>query len=50
MLAAGFALLPTFDPPHYSVALPSYTETEARHLLEVLGNVLDNPYYLRGQR
>lgn len=49
VLAAGFELLPTFDLPHYSVVLPSYTERDAAHLLHVLGDVLVNPYYARGQ-
>lgn len=44
---AGFELLPTFLAPHYSVTLETYTAERAERLLEVLGDVLANPYYLR---
>jgi hypothetical protein len=46
---ASFELLPTFDRPHYSLLLRSYTEREAEQLLRVFGHVLVNPYYARGQ-
>ena len=44
---AGFELLPTFLAPHYSVTLETYTAERVERLLEVLGDVLANPYYLR---
>ena len=47
LAAAGFELLPTFAAPHYSVTLEAYTAERADRLLEVLGNVLTNPYYVR---
>jgi hypothetical protein len=50
ILEAGFGLLPTFDAPHHSIVWPSYNETEAERLLEALGEVLDNPYYVRTLR
>lgn len=43
----GFKLLPTFQAPHYSVVLPAYTEEVAQRLLDVLGEVRGNPYYVR---
>lgn len=44
--AAGFELLATFVAPHYSVALPSYTEDVVRRLLEVLGEPVPNPHFI----
>jgi hypothetical protein len=49
LLAAGFQLLPTFRAPHYSVVLPAYGEESARRLLDVLGEVKRNPYYVGRQ-
>lgn len=45
LLDAGFELLPTFAPPHYSVVLPAYDGTSAERLLEALGDVNRNPFY-----
>jgi len=50
ILKAGFGLLATFDAPHYSIVWASYNEGEAQRLLELLGDVLDNPYYVRTSR
>lgn len=47
LLVAGFELVPTFDAPHYSVTLPSYTEVTAARLVEVLGEAKPNPYFQR---
>ena len=47
LLDAGFDLLPTFNAPHYSVRLPSYTEASAEHLVEVFGSVKPNPFHER---
>lgn len=41
---AGFESLPTFLAPHYSVTLETYTAERAERILEVLGDVLANPY------
>ncbi len=49
LVAAGFNLLPTFAAPHYSVLLPSYDEGSARRLLEVLGEMRRNPFYVGRQ-
>jgi hypothetical protein len=46
LLAAGFALLPTFAAPHYSVRLPSYDERSVARLLAVLGETRRNPHYI----
>lgn len=50
LLEAGFTLLPTFNAPHYSVVLPSYTPAYAARLVEVLGEVKPNPYHERRER
>ncbi len=47
---AGFGLLATFEAPHYSVILPSYTPEDAQRLIEVLGEVKVNPHYERSQQ
>jgi len=47
LLAAGFDLIPTFEIPHYSLILPSYTEATAACLVEVFGEVKPNPYFRR---
>jgi hypothetical protein len=38
---------PNLPRPHYSVTLEPYTPERAGRLLEVLGDVVANPYYLR---
>jgi hypothetical protein len=50
VLEAPFDLLPTFQAPHYSVVLRSYTEGEAERLVAVFGAVRANPYYVRRER
>lgn len=45
LLAAGFALLPTFAAPHYSLVLPSYTREAAAKVIEAFGDVKANPHY-----
>lgn len=45
LLAEGFALAPTFDEPHYSLILPSYTWDVAARLIEVFGDVMPNPHF-----
>ena len=47
LVAAGFDLAPTFQAPHYSVLLPSYTREAAERLVEVFGEVKPNPYFRR---
>ncbi|MCP3935943.1 MAG: hypothetical protein GY708_11300 [Actinomycetia bacterium] len=47
LLAAGFDLLPTFSVPHYSVALGSCTDEQAKRLISVLGPTRPNPYHER---
>ena len=49
LIEAGFVLLPTFAPPHFSVVLGAYDEATAELLLDVLGNVHRNPYYVGRQ-
>jgi hypothetical protein len=46
VLAGGFELLPTFVAPHYSVLLPSYDGRSAQRLLDVLGEMKPNPFYV----
>ena len=50
VLDAQFDLLPTFQAPHYSVVLRSYTEGGAERLVAVFGAVRANPYYVRRER
>jgi hypothetical protein len=50
LLEAGFALLPSFRTPHYSIVLGAYTEGEAERLLAVFGEVLVNPHYGRREQ
>lgn len=50
LLEAGFVLLPSFGVPHYSIVLRAYSDEEVRRLLDVLGEVHQNPYYGRRQR
>ncbi len=45
VIEAGFDLLPTFNAPHYSVVLPSYTEGVAALLVEAFGEVKPNPHF-----
>jgi hypothetical protein len=49
LLASAFELLPTFAAPHYSVVLDPYTSARTGKLLEPLGEVQDNPHYVRRQ-
>lgn len=49
LLAADFNLLPTFAAPHYSVLLPSYDESSAQRLLDLLGEMRRNPFYVGRQ-
>jgi hypothetical protein len=49
LVAAGFDVLPAFAAPHYSVRLPSYDENSAQRLLDVLGEVKRNPFYVGRQ-
>jgi hypothetical protein len=46
LVDGGFGLLPTFAAPHYSVRLPSYDEHTARRLLDLLGEIRRNPFYV----
>lgn len=50
LLDARFVLLPTFAAAHYDIVLGAYTETDARRLLDLLGEAHPNPFYLRRQR
>ncbi len=50
VLSAGFDLLPSFAAPHYSVVLGSYTRDQAELLIEALGEVRPNPYYVRREQ
>jgi hypothetical protein len=45
LLAEGYALVPTFGAPHYSLVLPSYTWDVAARLIEVFGDVMPNPHF-----
>lgn len=47
LVEVGFDLIPTFNAPHYSVVLPSYTETSAALLVEAFGEVKPNPHFER---
>lgn len=49
LVRAGFALLPTFVSPHYSIVLDPYTAERAEALLQVLGTVRVNPHHVRRQ-
>lgn len=49
LVAAGFELLPTFVAPHHSVVLPSYDVASAQRLLDVLGELQRNPFYVGRQ-
>lgn len=49
LTAAEFELLPTFVAPHYSVRLPSYDERSAQSLLDVLGELKRNPFFVGRQ-
>jgi hypothetical protein len=44
---AGFALLPTFETPHYDVVLPAPTTAAVGILLELFGAPVKNPYRRR---
>jgi hypothetical protein len=45
VLESGFMLLPTFDPPHYSIVWTSYTEDQAARLSRLFDPAIRNPYY-----
>jgi hypothetical protein len=45
--AAGYELVPTGRPPHYSLILPGSSDAEAATLLALLGPTLQNPYRAR---
>lgn len=45
LAAAGFALLPTFRRPHFTLVLDSGAELEIRRLLDALGPPQPNPYH-----
>lgn len=47
--AAGFDLMPTFGAPHVSVVLGSYDVGSVQRLLDVLGEVRPNPYFVGRQ-
>ena len=44
----GFALLPTYDAPHYDLLLRSAEYRDAQALLAVFGSPEPNPYKRRG--
>lgn len=50
LLDAGFALLPSFLAPHYSIVFGAYSEAEALRLIEALGEVHPNPCYVGRRR
>lgn len=47
VVEGGFALVPTFAAPHYSVVLSAYNEPVAQRLLDILGEAWRNPYHER---
>ena len=47
--AAGFALLPTYDAPHYDLLLATGEYREAEALLSLFGSSKPNPYKRRGR-
>ena len=47
--AAGFALLPTYDAPHYDLLLATGEYREAEALLSLFGSPEPNPYKRRGR-
>lgn len=49
LLGAGFEMLPTFAAPHYSIVLEPYTSGRFEELLQLLGEIHDNPHYVRRQ-
>jgi hypothetical protein len=42
--SAGFALLPTFSRPHFTIRLTNDGDAEIAQLLAALGPVEENPY------
>lgn len=48
--AAGFEVLPTFRPPHFTLVVPDATPTTFERLLSALGPGVPNPYHERGRR
>jgi hypothetical protein len=51
IIEAGFALLATFDAPHYSLVWLSYTDEQAKMLSRLFGPAIRNPHYVgRKQR
>lgn len=49
LVDGGFELLPTFAAPHYSIVLEPYTSERLEELLELLGEIQDNPHFVRRQ-
>jgi hypothetical protein len=49
VLSAGFGLLPTFDPPHYDVALQDASHDEVAKLMSILSDPISNPYRRKGR-
>jgi hypothetical protein len=47
--AAGFALLPTYEAPHYDLLLATGEYREAEELLSLFGAPEPNPYKRRGR-
>jgi hypothetical protein len=50
LLEERFELLPTFAAPHYSVVIEPYTSERLEELLELLGEIQDNPHFVRRQQ
>lgn len=48
--AAGFEVLPTFRPPHFTLVLPDAAPMTFERLLSALGPGVPNPYHVRGRR
>jgi len=49
LVDADFEMLPTFAAPHYSIVLEPYTSERFDELLQLLGEIHDNPHYVRRQ-
>jgi hypothetical protein len=50
VIAAGFAVLPTFSAPHVSIVLPDYDEACVQALIALFGPEQPNPHYVRTMR
>ncbi len=44
LLAAGFALLPSFRRPHFTIRIDDDSDEVSEHLIAVLGPAEENPY------